>query len=339
MRTPPSALLVALALPLAAARAQAQVVCNGGELATIAPYASDELGAPGGTVFFDLHVAQPGGVTLAQLETNVAEVAGAPFTLKVYTCSVSYLGLELTPAAWTLIATGAGVSAGVDQPSLVDFPDVVLPAGSQGVALVLDGASHAYTAGATINQFYFDGVLFMALGASTGGEFSGALDPSVVWNGKLEYDCAPSSPQTYCTAGLTTNNCSPSISASAQPSASLATPCTIRVDFVEPQKQGLIFYGVDNSGFSPTPWSQTSSSFLCVKSPKQRMGVQNSGGGVSACDGTLEVDWNAYQASHLSALGQPFSSGSKVYVQGWFRDPPAPKSTNLSDALEMTLAP
>jgi hypothetical protein len=39
------------------------------------------------------------------------------------------------------------------------------------------------------------------------------------------------------------------------------------------------------------------------------------------------------------ALGNPRSVGAKAHVQGWFRDPPAPKTTNLSDAVELTYAP
>jgi hypothetical protein len=40
-----------------------------------------------------------------------------------------------------------------------------------------------------------------------------------------------------------------------------------------------------------------------------------------------------------SAIGLPFSAGDKLYVQSWFRDPPAPRTTNLSNALEMTMQP
>jgi hypothetical protein len=31
--------------------------------------------------------------------------------------------------------------------------------------------------------------------------------------------------------------------------------------------------------------------------------------------------------------------GNKAYVQAWFRDPPAVKTTNLSDGLELTYQP
>jgi hypothetical protein len=76
-----------------------------------------------------------------------------------------------------------------------------------------------------------------------------------------------------------------------------------------------------------------------VKAPLQRTGVQNSGGTTGACDGSLSLDWNAYRASNATALGNPFSAGQSVYAQGWFRDPPSPKTTSLSDALSFVTCP
>jgi subtilisin-like proprotein convertase family protein len=146
-------------------------------------------------------------------------------------------------------------------------------------------------------------------------------------------------PTAYCTAGTSTNGCVPSISGNAQPSVSLATTPIISIANVEGQKFGIIFYGVNNSGFTPVPWSPTSSSFLCVKGPTQRTPSQLSNGTLNACDGTMTLDWNAYQTANPLSVGNPWSAGDKVYVQGWYRDPPASKTTNLSDALEMTYVP
>ncbi len=146
-------------------------------------------------------------------------------------------------------------------------------------------------------------------------------------------------PTVYCTAGTTTNGCVPSISASAQPSAALATPCVIDVANVEGAKQGLVFYGIDNTGFSPLPWGSGSTSFFCVKSPVQRSFPQNSGGVFNTCSGAFSLDWNQFQTSFAGALGAPFSAGDRVWAQAWFRDPPAPRTTNLSDAIQLTMRP
>jgi len=147
-----------------------------------------------------------------------------------------------------------------------------------------------------------------------------------------------SPPVGYCTAGTSTNACLPTITASAQPSATLASACVLSVAGVEGQKSGLVFYGINNSCFTPAPWG-AGTSLLCVKPPTQRTPAHNSGGTIGACDGQLVLDWNAFQTANPSSLGNPWSVGAKVYAQGWYRDPPAPKTTNLSDAVELTHQP
>jgi Tol biopolymer transport system component len=149
----------------------------------------------------------------------------------------------------------------------------------------------------------------------------------------------PSPPNLYCTSGTSTNGCSARIAGDANPSISFSNPCNIAVTDVEGVKTGLIFYGIDNVGFAPGPWASLSTSWLCVKHPTQRTGVQNSGGSFGGCDGAFTLDWNAYQLAHPLALGNPWSIGDKVYVQAWFRDPLAVKATNLSNALELTYVP
>jgi len=146
---------------------------------------------------------------------------------------------------------------------------------------------------------------------------------------------APAGPVTYCTAGTTTSGCNAAISATANPSVSGATACTVNVSNVEGQKSGLLFYSI--SGQFPQAWNATS--FLCVKAPTQRTLTQNTGGTVGTCSGTLTLDWNAFQTANPSALGNPWAAGNKAQVQAWFRDPPAGKSTNLSNAIDMTYVP
>ena len=146
---------------------------------------------------------------------------------------------------------------------------------------------------------------------------------------------APAGPVTYCTAGTTTNGCNAAISANANPSVSGATACAINVANVEGQKSGLLFYSI--TGQFPQAWNQTS--FLCVKAPTQRTLTQNSGGTVGACDGTLTLDWNAFQAANPGALGNPWAAGNKAQVQAWFRDPPAGPGSPRSNANERTSVP
>lgn len=155
------------------------------------------------------------------------------------------------------------------------------------------------------------------------------------WKFRIFGSCSTST--TYCTAGTTSNGCVPSISGTGTPSASATSGFTIACAGVEGQKSGIVFYGIH--GRVANPWAVGSTSTLCVKAPSQRMGTQNSGGTLGSCNGTLAEDWNAFRASHATALGSPFAPGNVVNSQGWFRDPLAPKTTNLTNALEFVVQP
>lgn len=146
------------------------------------------------------------------------------------------------------------------------------------------------------------------------------------------------SPQSFCTPGTSSNGCTARLTASAQPSLSGSHACLLTASGVDGQRSGLIFYGLDNSCFVPVPWG-ASSSWLCVRAPLQRTPLASSGGTSGACDGALTLDWNGFSQSHPNALGQPWSVGARAFVQAWYRDPPSPKTTTLSDALLLTYVP
>jgi len=155
----------------------------------------------------------------------------------------------------------------------------------------------------------------------------------------LAFNLAGPTLANFCTSSTTTNGCSPAISGAGTPSASAASGFTLSVNAVEGQRAGLLFYGVDNTGWTPLPWLAGSTSYLCVKPPTQRTTSQTSGGTPGACDGVLSIDWNAFVTTYPGSLGAPFQAGDHVFAQGWFRDPAAPKTTNLSNGLEFSLAP
>lgn len=147
----------------------------------------------------------------------------------------------------------------------------------------------------------------------------------------------PGTWRSYCSAGTSSNGCTPSINASGSPSVAATSGFTIDVTGVEGAKQGLIFYGIN--GRANFAWGAGSTSFQCVKAPVQRMGSLASGGTSGLCNGSFSVDWLAYLAASGGGLGAPFAAGEIVNAQAWYRDPPAAKTTNLSNALEFTLAP
>jgi hypothetical protein len=172
--------------------------------------------------------------------------------------------------------------------------------------------------------------LYIGITGATGGVYEN--NDVLSWR----FTSSPVAPPTYCTAGTSTAGCSALISASAHPSVSFANPCLLSVSGVEGQKNGILFYGLVQF---IQPWATGSSSFLCVKTPTQRTLGQSSGGTPGQCDGGFALDWNAFQLANPGALGQPWTAGATANCQAWYRDPPAAKTTNLSNAVALTYVP
>ncbi len=147
--------------------------------------------------------------------------------------------------------------------------------------------------------------------------------------------CSPTI-ASYCVSSTTSSGCTPKISSSGIPSASSGSAFTIAVDSVEGQVFGVVFYGLAGSLALPFGGG---TSVLCVHAPAQRTTIQFSGGTNGMCDGHLALDWNQYMASNPHSAGAPLVGGETVWAQAWFRDPPAPSGTNLSDALWFTVCP
>jgi hypothetical protein len=257
-----------------------------------------------------------------------------------------------TTNAFTQVALGLDLAQNVYQPVNVAVAtgDVIGIYGNTAVSAGTTTGSNSYAgvaqqtttiAGFTVNLNRSGMQFHLGSATSPGGMHDLWQEPSSfnITRIQFEYTTGPGAPVVYCTAGTSTNGCLASISASAQPSVSQSNACTISIANVEGQKSGLIFYGVDNTGFTPTSWGVGGLSYLCVKAPAQRTLSQSSGGTIGQCDGSLALDWNAFQLANPTALGNPWSTGASVFAQGWYRDPPAVKTTNLSDAVELTYVP
>lgn len=141
---------------------------------------------------------------------------------------------------------------------------------------------------------------------------------------------------TYCTAGTTTSGCTAGMAATGTPSVAASSGFSLSVSDVEGQSVGIFIYGL--SGPNALPWG-TSSSFLCVQPPLERMSAKLTGGTQGVCNGTASQDWLAYLAGPSTALGEPIAPGSVVHTQFWFRDPQAPGGSMLSDGLQFTTVP
>lgn len=272
---------------------------------------------------------------------NVTGVSGSIERIKVY--------VEV-PHTWSndldlVLTSPAGTSVALSTDNAGELDDVF-----NGTLFDIDApfaaTDHVYVDLLPATPLSPEGPFDVLIGQGANGawtlsvtdDFSPDTGVLVRWDLTIE-TCALAQPVRYCTplGSGSSSGCVPTISANANPSLSFAGPCSIAVANVEGQKTGIVFYGV--SGATNLLWCAGGNSFFCVKTPTQRTFAASSGGVAGQCNGALALDWNAYQAANPIALGNPWTLGSKAYVQSWFRDPPSCKTTFLSEAIELTYVP
>jgi hypothetical protein len=284
------------------------------------------MGGPWVAVKFTL----PAAISATRLEVFTGEALGTnTVALYAHDAAGNQPGVYLESAIWSMSSTNAWQGAVLNFPTFLAanqtywFVWVPIGGAQASIDASLPGLGQVYRAS-------FDN------GQTWAGPFQDTINH---WKFRIFGTCGGNpNPVVYCTAGTTANGCVASISATANPNVAHTTPCQISIASVEGQRTGIVFYGL--SSF-PQPWCSLGggSSFLCVKTPTMRTGVHSSGGSLNQCDGTLSLDWNAFQLSHPGALGAPWVAGNKAFVQGWFRDPPSCKTTSLSNAVELTYQP
>ena len=128
--------------------------------------------------------------------------------------------------------------------------------------------------------------------------------------------------------------CSPALDATGLASTTSAAPFAIEARNVLNNTDGLLIYSLErhkkSMGFGQ---------YLFVRSPVKRCGGLFSGGNAGPqvdCSGVFEYDFNArIQAGVDSAL----IPGTRVFAQIWSRDPAAPATTNLTNAIEFSVFP
>jgi hypothetical protein len=301
-------------------------------------YAQNNWGSPAGQIFFDVNVLTS-TLTVTAIDLNCNAVVGTPVDIEVYEIPGTYLGQESNFGAWTLKSSGSGTCAGTNLPTPIDCTDFQLGSGAHGFSIVMvSPTSHTYTNGTGVNQFYSNADLSISCGAAMNVPWSGAPFTPRVWNGEIHYCTSAPTPTVYCTAGTSSAGCLPSIAANANPVVAHNAPCSLTVSGLDGQRSGIFFYGL-TSLIQPWCTSGGGTSFLCVKAPTGRTGAQSTGGTFSQCDGSMALDWNAFQLANPGSLGNPWTAGSKAYVQAWYRDPPSCKTTGLTDAVELTYLP
>jgi hypothetical protein len=200
-----------------------------------------------------------------------------------------------------------------------------------------DGASWSAVAGGLDDAVramagFQDGAGWPAL--YIGGSFHEAGTEDSLYIARLGNECACHG-TPYCTAGTTASGCHAVMSSAGAASASAGVGFDVSVLSVEGSKSGVIFFST--GGAQAQPWGN-SSSFQCVVPPLVRTGTLPGIGTNGACDGSFQLDFNAWMAAHPNKAP---AAGESAYLQCWFRDPhnTSNQTTSLSNALWASVCP
>ena len=186
---------------------------------------------------------------------------------------------------------------------------------------------------ARAGDFNNDGLPDLVVGAPFADDPN---DPSALAVGLARvHSAAPPGFVAYCTAGTSASGCQALLSGTGLPSATSPSGFTLRVDGVEGSVKGMLYFGWN--GRQAQPWGN-GSSFLCVAPPFERTGVLAAGGTSGACDGSFQLDFNAWMAANPHKAP---AAGDTAYLQCWFRDPQntSNQPTSLSNALRASVCP
>jgi serine protease AprX len=134
-------------------------------------YSSNNGGAPGGAVYFDVVTTTP--VWVHSIMVNTSLNAGEAACLDVHTKSGTYSGFELNAGAWTAKSAGRGISAGMDAQTQIDLAQPFrLAAGTHGFAITGSNVAHRYTNG---NNTYTNGAVTINTGSASNIPFTGGV--------------------------------------------------------------------------------------------------------------------------------------------------------------------
>ncbi len=151
-------------------------------------FASNNGGAVGGAVYFDLSVAK--ALKLSQIDINTSVGAGNAIGVDIYRTVVgsTAAGNETKTGAWQKVGSGTGVAAAQNSPSAIVFqsPISMVP-GTYGIAVVAKGFAHRYTTGTGSNGSYSDSNIALNLGSASSLPFSGTIYRPRIANIDLHY--------------------------------------------------------------------------------------------------------------------------------------------------------
>ncbi len=148
------------------------------------------------------------------------------------------------------------------------------------------------------------------------------------------------SPVTYCTAKVNSLGCTPAISFTGRPSASLGVGFSVSAMHVINNKPGLLIY--TSNGQAALAFQ---GGLRCINTPIRRTVPLNSGGNPAPddCSGKYTIDMNTFALGLLGGSPAAYLTvpGTVIDVQAWGRDNgfPAPNNSTLSNGLEFGICP
>jgi Tol biopolymer transport system component len=139
--------------------------------------------------------------------------------------------------------------------------------------------------------------------------------------------------ETYCTAKVNSQDCTPAILTSGTPQAGEASGFVISAENVINNKPGMFFYGL--AGQQQAPFQN---GYLCVRMPIVRLPLMSSGGNLPPddCSGVYRLDFNTYMNSGADPR---LVGGTSVDGQFWSRDPAlgSPFPTGLTGGIHFVI--
>lgn len=145
----------------------------------------------GASVYFDLNVLNPRGLSIAALDI-FGSVVNVPFTIDMYVKHGTHRGFEGTATEWALVGTASGTSAtATTLPSLASFPQAqFLPQGLHGIKLLYNGTGPRYqnlTATTTVGNGDLNLTVGVSRGSTVANPWGGANIDLRAFSGTLYY--------------------------------------------------------------------------------------------------------------------------------------------------------
>ncbi len=137
-------------------------------------------------------------------------------------------------------------------------------------------------------------------------------------------------PRNYCTSKTNSQGCLPAIGSVGTPTIGGGDDFHVVASQVINKQNGILIW---SRGEKAVPFYGGT---LCLDSPIQRTGLQNSGGNIvgTDCSGTFDFH---FSEAYMAAKG--VETYDSIYAQFWYRDPMGSFGVGLTDALHFVVCP